>query len=93
MVDGVPYKFKKKRPESSAAETSAESFTGADDIFTDCASTRSDFEQLKSQFGKDCNLFVSANDLKLIGKQLSKTEKTLKELELKLQNTQLLMSR
>jgi hypothetical protein len=53
----------------------------------------SEFENLKAQFCKDCNLFVSDDDIKLIGKQLSKTDKALKDLEIKVQNTKLLMLR
>ena len=67
--------------------------TSADIIFLECASIRNDFEHLKTFFYKDCNLFVSDDDIKLIGKQLDKTEKALKNLEIKVQNTKLLMLR
>ena len=91
IIDGIPYLFKKKGRVSLSTEPVTPSSTCADIIFAECSSIRSNFEHLKSQFAKDCNLFVSADDIKLIGKQLGKTEKALKELEIKLQNTRLLM--
>jgi len=93
IMDGIPYLFKKKGRANFFAETSEHSSTGADILFAECASIRLDFEQLKTQFVKDCNLFVSDDDIKLVGKQLDKTEKALKDLEIKLQNTKLLMLR
>lgn len=93
MVDGIPYLFKKKGRGAFFSESDIPSSTCADIIFTECVSIRGDFEQLKTQFGKDCNLFVSENDIKLIGKQLIKTDKALKDLEIKAQNTKLLMLR
>ena len=69
------------------------SSTCADILFAECTSIRSEFENLKAQFVKDCNLFVSDDDIKLISKQLSKTDKALKDLEIKVQNTKLLMLR
>lgn len=93
MVDGIPYLFKKKGRGFFNSEPNVPSSTCADILFTDCASIRSEFENLKAHFSKDCNLFVSEDDIKLVGRQLTKTEKALKELEIKLQNTKLLMLR
>ena len=93
MVNGIPYLFKKKGRGFSNSELDVPSSTCADILFTECASIRSEFENLKAQFVKDCNLFVSDDDIKLIGKQLGKTDKTLKDLEIKVQNTKLLMLR
>ena len=93
MVDGIPFLFKKKGQASAVIEHSATSSTCVDIIFTECDTIRSDFEHLKSQFAKDGNLFVSDDDIKLVGKQLGKTENALKALEIKLQNTKLLMLR
>ena len=93
MVDGIPYLFKKKGRGFFNSEPNVPSSTCADILFTDCASIRSEFENLKAHFNKDCNLFVSEDDIKLVGRQLTKTEKALKELEIKLQNTKLLMLR
>lgn len=93
MVDSIPYLFKKKSRASFCDEPDVPSPTCADIIFTECASIRVDFEQLKTQFGKDCNLFVCDDDIKLVGKQQAKTEKALKDMEIKLQNTKLLMLR
>lgn len=91
IIDGIPYLFKKKGKVSVSTEPAMQSSTCAEIVFTECSSIRSDFEQLKSQLAKDCNLFVSDDDIKLVGKQLGKTEKALKALEIKLQNTKLLM--
>ena len=91
MVDGIPYLFRKKGRSYFNSGQELPSSTSADIIFTESASIRSDFEKLKAQFAKDCNLFVSEDDIKLIGKQLGKTEKALKDLEIKVQNTKLLM--
>lgn len=91
IIDGIPYLFKKKGKVSVSTEPAMQSSTCADIIFKECSSIQSDFELLKSMFAKDCNLFVSNNDIKLVGKQLDKTEKALKALEIKLQNTKLLM--
>ena len=93
MVNGIPYLFKKKGRASFRTESVKSPSTCADIIFSECASIRSDFEHLKAQFVNDCNLFVSDYDIKLVGKQLTKTEKALKDLEIKLQNTKLLMLR
>ena len=93
MVNGIPYLFKKKGRASFRTESVKLPSTCADIIFSECASIRSDFEHLKAQFVNDCNLFVSDYDIKLVGKQLTKTEKALKDLEIKLQNTKLLMLR
>lgn len=93
IVDGIPYLFKKKGRVSFGAEPTVPSSSCADIIFAECASIRPDFEHLKAQFTKDCNLFVSDDDIKLISKQLSKTEKALKDLDIKIQNTKLLMIR
>lgn len=93
VVDGIPYLFKKKSRANTYAEPSDPFSASADIIFTECASIRSDFEQLKARFVKDCNLFVSDDDIIFIGKQLAKTEKALKDLEIKLLNTKLLMLR
>ena len=93
MVDGIPYLFKKKGRGFFNSEPNVPSSTCADILFTDCASIRSEFENLKAHFSKDCNLFVSEDDIKLVGRQLTKTEKALTELEIKLQNTKLLMLR
>lgn len=93
VVDGIPYLFKKKGRGTFISDYDVSSSTCADIIFAECASIRGDFEQLDTQFGKDCNLFVSEDDIKLVGRQLAKTEKALKELEIKLQNTKLLMLR
>ena len=91
MVDGIPYLFRKKGRGAFISESNVPSSTCADIIFIECASIRDDFEQLKTKFGKDCNLFVSDDDIKLISKQLDKIEKALKNLEIKVQNTKLLM--
>lgn len=91
IIDGIPYLFKKKGKVSANTEPVTQSSTCTDIVFTECSSIRSDFEQQKSQLAKDCNLFVSDDDIKLVGKQLGKTEKALKALEIKLQNTKLLM--
>ena len=93
MVDGIPYLFKKKGGTSLSTESTLPSSSYTDITFAECASIRSDFEILQAKFSKNCNLFVSEDDLKLIGKQLSKTEKALKELDIKMQNTRLLMMR
>ncbi len=93
VVDGIPYLFKKKGRGTFISDYDVSSSTCADIIFAECASIRGDFEQLDTQFGKGCNLFVSEDDIKLVGRQLAKTEKALKELEIKLQNTKLLMLR
>lgn len=93
MVDGIPYLFRKKGWGTFISKSEASTSTSADIIFLECASIRNDFEHLKTLFYKDCNLFVSDDDIKLIGKQLDKTEKTLKNLEIKVQNTKLLMLR
>ena len=93
MVDGIPYLFRKKDRGFFNSESEVPSSTCADIIFTECSSIRSGFEFLKAQFCKDCNLFVSDDDIKLIGKQSNKTDKALKNLEIKVQNTKLLMLR
>ena len=93
MVDGIPYLFRKKDRDFFNSESEVPSSTCADIIFTECTSIRSGFELLKAQFCKDCNLFVSDDDIKLIGKQLNKTDKALKNLEIKVQNTKLMMLR
>ena len=93
MVDGIPYLFKKKGRGFFNSEPNVPSSTCADILFAECTSIRSEFENLKAQFVKDCNLFVSDDDIKLISKQLSKTDKALKDLEIKVQNTKLLMLR
>lgn len=91
MVNGIPYLFKRYDKMSYGAEPVVLFSSSADIIFSECASIKSDFEHLKEQFSKDCNLFVSTDDIKLIGKQLSKTEKALKKLDIRIQNTKLLM--
>ena len=93
MVDGIPYLFRKKGWGTFISKSEVPTSTSADIIFLECASIRNDFEHLKTLFYKDCNLFVSDDDIKLIGKQLDKTEKALKNLEIKVQNTKLLMLR
>ncbi len=91
LVDGVPYLFKKQNRWRETAEPAIPSFSKADVIFSECQTIKSDFERLKGVFEKNNNLFVSSDDIKLINRQLLKTETNLKKLDVKIQNTRLLI--
>ena len=93
IMNGTPYLFKKKGEAGLGAKLAAQPSTGVDTLLTACVAIQEDFDRLKEQFTKGCNLFVSDDDITLIGKQLRKTEKALKDLDIKTQNTKLLMMR
>lgn len=91
IIDDIPYAFKKKI-RSGKTEQSDElpGFLSTDIIFEECESIKQEFASMRSLFADSTNIFVSSDDKKLIMRQLSKTEKELRELELKIQNTKLL---
>lgn len=93
MVNGTPYLFKKKDGAEPSRARAATSSADADTLFAEYVAMQDEFERLKGQFASGCNLFVSDDDINLIGKQLSKTGKALKDLGIKLRNTKLLMMR
>lgn len=92
IIDSIPYAFKRKgrisRPEQNAH---IPSFISTDIIFEECESIKKDFSVIHSLFVNCTNMFVSPDDKKLIMRQLSKTEKEIGELEIKIQNTKLLI--
>ena len=91
VIDDIPYMFKRKNPGGETPEPCTSSFTDINNVLADCHTIQTDFERLKGLFVKDYNLFVSSDDLKLVNKQLSKAESCLKELNVKIQNTRLLL--
>lgn len=92
IVDSIPYAFKRKsRFGAKGQELQTSSFTSTEIIFEECESIKNDFSELQSMFANSTNIFVSSDDKKLIMRQLSKTEKEIGELEIKIKNTKLLI--
>ena len=88
----IPYAFKRKsRYGGKGQEQLVPSFTSTEIIFEECESIKTDFSELQSMFVNSTNIFVSSDDKKLIMRQLSKTEKEIGELEIKIKNTKLLI--
>ena len=92
IVDSIPYAFiRKNRFGAIVEEQQSSSFTSTEIVFEECESIKNVFSELRSMFANSTNIFVSSDDKKLIMRQLSKTEKEIGELEIKIKNTKLLI--
>lgn len=94
VMNGVPYGFQKK---AGAVVQDREQFSesGVDtslfqNLMTECETLHREYEAIAMELTNSGNLFVSANDMKLVNRQLKKTAKLLEELSVKLNNAKLL---
>lgn len=92
IIDNIPYAFQKKSwGNNNGQKAHSPSFISAEMLFEECESIKNDFLAMRTLFSNSSNIFVSADDKKLMMNQLTKTEKEIGELELKIQNTKLLI--
>lgn len=93
IIDGIPCSFRRKNGFAglNTNPVSTSSIASVDIIGSECNVIKLNFEKLKSLFSSCDNIFVSKSDKKLVSQQLNKTEKSINELEIKIQNTKLLI--
>jgi hypothetical protein len=95
VIDGIPHLFIRKNTLKAieAMSNKVGNLVSIDIVEDECEYIKSQFSSLQETFRSCKNLFVSADDKKLIAKQLTKVGKSLDELDIKLQNTKLLISK
>lgn len=94
IINGIPYSFKRKDASTSDfAGDSMAPYANIETIQADYHTVTQKLTSMQKSFNQCDNLFVSKEDKKLVITQLCKMEKSLNELRLKIENTQLLFQR
>lgn len=88
VIDGMPYAFEKLPNAESENAGSSLAVATRQAMKTLETNIKPELARLQGLFEKDCNLFLSADDLKICRKYLTACEKRLNEASVKIENAQ-----